>query len=135
MDAEYERSTPLFESERDIIREAGSTPYDLTGNIAGTPFGTEIDPALSAQVGSTVLVNPVPTTTTTPGLAAFAAVAGDPRTVQGCADDAPADYFPSHVLNAFLAAAACGTGCGAAAIPPTKVAEDTAPGLRPGHGS
>ncbi|HZV84256.1 MAG TPA: TonB-dependent receptor [Brevundimonas sp.] len=80
MDAEYERSTPLYESERDIIRDAGLTPYDLTGNIAGTPFGTEIDPALSALVGSTVLLNPVPTTTTNPGLAAFAAAAGDPRT-------------------------------------------------------
>ncbi|HEY0102817.1 MAG TPA: TonB-dependent receptor plug domain-containing protein [Brevundimonas sp.] len=80
MDAEYERSTPLFESERDIVRDPGSTPYDLTGNITGVPFGTEIDPALSAQVGSTILINPVPTTTTTPGLADFAAAAGDPRT-------------------------------------------------------
>ncbi|MDP3800822.1 TonB-dependent receptor plug domain-containing protein [Brevundimonas sp.] len=80
MDAEYERSSPLFESERDIVRDAGSTPYDLIGNVSGSPFGTEIDPALSAQVGSTVLVNPVPTVAGAPTIGDFAAAAGDPRT-------------------------------------------------------
>ncbi len=80
MDAEYERSSPLFESERDIERDSGSTPYDLIGNISGTPFGTEIDPALSTAVGSTVFVNPVPTVPGAPTIGDFAAVAGDPRT-------------------------------------------------------
>ncbi|MFA4894439.1 TonB-dependent receptor [Brevundimonas sp.] len=79
MDAEYERSTPLYESERDIVRDPGSTPYDLTGNISGVPYGAEIDPALSAQVGSTVVVNPVPVSGA-PSIASFAGVAGDPRT-------------------------------------------------------
>lgn len=79
MDAEYERSSPLFESERDIVRDPGSTPYDLTGNVSGVPFGAEIDPALSAQVGSTVLVNPVPIVPGAPTIGDFAAAAGDPR--------------------------------------------------------
>lgn len=79
MDAEYERSTPLYESERDIVRDPGSVPYDLIGNISGVPYGAEIDPALSALVGSTVIVNPVPASGA-PTLANFASVAGDPRT-------------------------------------------------------
>jgi hypothetical protein len=79
VDVEHERSTPLFETERDINREPGSTPYDLTGNISGTPFGTEIDPALSTQVGSVVLVNPIPTVTGAPTIGDFAGVAGSPR--------------------------------------------------------
>lgn len=80
MDAEHERSSPLFESERNIVRVPGSTPYDLIGNISGVPFGTEIDPALSAQVGRTVLGNPVPVVPGAPTIGNFAAVAGDPRT-------------------------------------------------------
>jgi len=79
MDAEYERSNPLYESERDIVRDPGSAPFDLTGNISGIPFGAAIDPALSARVGSTVLVNPVPTAGAAT-IVNFASVAGDPRT-------------------------------------------------------
>jgi hypothetical protein len=88
MDAEYERSTPLFESERDIDREPGSTPFDLIGNVTGRvlvdpvtgqTFIAEIDPALSAQVGQPVTVNPVPATGAAT-IAGFASVAGDPRT-------------------------------------------------------
>ncbi|MGZ9113859.1 MAG: TonB-dependent receptor plug domain-containing protein, partial [Brevundimonas sp.] len=90
MDAEYERSTPLYESERDIRRDPGATPYDLIGNISGIPYRAEIDPvtglpldpeidpALSAQVGRTVVVNPVPVSGA-PTIANFASVAGDPR--------------------------------------------------------
>ncbi|MDI1326811.1 MAG: TonB-dependent receptor plug domain-containing protein [Brevundimonas sp.] len=33
MDAEYERSTPLYESERDIFREPGATPDDLIDDL------------------------------------------------------------------------------------------------------
>ena len=80
MDAEHERSSPLFESERNIIRDPGSTPFDLIGNVSGIPFGTEIDPVLSAQVGGTVLVNPVPGVSGAPTIGDFAAVAGAPRT-------------------------------------------------------
>lgn len=78
MELGYERGTPLFESERDLIREAGSTPFDLIGNISGLPFGDEIDPALSGQVGETATVAPIPTAGFT--LNDFAAAYGDPRT-------------------------------------------------------
>lgn len=54
LDIEYERSTALFESERDIVRDPGSQPFDLAGNLRGVPNGAEIDPALSALAGSTV---------------------------------------------------------------------------------
>jgi hypothetical protein len=80
MDAGYERSSPLFESERNIVRAPGSTPFDLIGNISGVPFRAEIDPALSAQAGRTVLVNAVPVVAGAPTIGDFAAVAGDPRT-------------------------------------------------------
>lgn len=91
LDVEHENSTPLFESERDIVRDPGSTPYDLIGNITdipyraginpmtGLPFATEIDPALSAGVGRVVRINPVPVTGPST-LANFIAAAGDPRT-------------------------------------------------------
>jgi len=84
MDAEHERSTPLFESERDITRQAGLTPYDLIGNVASPGYSpgcltanpatcTVINPALGA-------ITPVPGSTTTPTLADFIAAAGAPRT-------------------------------------------------------
>lgn len=72
MDAEYERSTPLFESERDIVRDPGSTPYDLIGNVTSSPYGDPIDPALGTSTTS-----PVPGGTTTPTLADFIAAAAD----------------------------------------------------------
>ncbi|HEY0599915.1 TonB-dependent receptor plug domain-containing protein [Brevundimonas sp.] len=78
MELEYDRATPLFESERDLVRDPGSTPFDLTGNISGLPFGDEIDPALSGQVGEVATVAPVPTTGFS--LNDFAAAYGDPRT-------------------------------------------------------
>ena len=79
LDVEHENSTPLFESERDIVRDPGSTPFDLIGNIAGIPFGDVIDPALSAGVGSVVRINPVPVTGAAT-LGNFIAAAGAPRT-------------------------------------------------------
>lgn len=78
MELEHENSTPLFESERDLIREPGATPYDLIGNISGDPFGTEIDPALSGLVGVPATVAPVPGSGFS--LGDFASAYGDPRT-------------------------------------------------------
>lgn len=86
MELEYERATPLFESERDLMREAGSTPYDLIGNIVGIPtqaeidagLGGEIDPALSGLVGSRVTEAPIPAAGYT--LGDFAAGYGGLRT-------------------------------------------------------
>ena len=75
MDLEYERSSPLYESERDIRRDPGAQPFDLIGNVSADPFGDDIDPALPG-LDST----PVPGSTTNPTLADFAAAAGDPRT-------------------------------------------------------
>lgn len=86
MDLEYEHSSPLFESERDINRSAGSTPYDLIGNVTSNPYSegcltatpatcTVIDPTLGTAV------TPVPGTTTSPTLADFvAAASGGVRT-------------------------------------------------------
>ncbi|WP_286950118.1 MULTISPECIES: TonB-dependent receptor [Brevundimonas] len=51
LDLEYERDTPLFETERNITREG--VPYDLMGNVTA-PGGGEIDPAMSALLGQSV---------------------------------------------------------------------------------
>lgn len=58
LNAQYQRSDPLFENERDIIPFAG--PFDLAGNIAAPVPGGEIDPALSALAGATVTRVAVP---------------------------------------------------------------------------
>lgn len=52
LDLDYERDTPLFETERNITREERA-PYDLMGNVTA-PGGGEIDPALSALLGQSV---------------------------------------------------------------------------------
>jgi hypothetical protein len=96
MELEHENSTPLFESERDLIRDPGSTPFDLIGNISGLtlidpisglpqtdpttglPLRAEIDPAFSALVGSPATVAPVPISGL--GLGDFAAAYGPLRT-------------------------------------------------------
>ena len=80
LDIEHERDTALYETERDIIRDPGSSPFDRIGNVSGSPFGTEIDPALSALAGSSVLTAPVPTANPNPSLADFAAGADTLRT-------------------------------------------------------
>ncbi len=70
---EHEHATALFETERDITRSAGSQPFDLIGNVAGIPYGTQIDPALPAVVAANPGVF-------NPTLAQFAAGANAPRT-------------------------------------------------------
>ncbi|MGO4687850.1 TonB-dependent receptor [Brevundimonas sp. 2YAF1] len=55
MDLEYRNETPLFETERDIIRSTDGAPYDLLGNVTA-PGGGEIDPALSARFGAPVKI-------------------------------------------------------------------------------
>jgi hypothetical protein len=76
---EHEHETALFETERDIVRDPGSQPFDRTGNVAGIPYGSEIDPALSALAGQTVTVAANPGVAN-PTLAGFAAGANSPRT-------------------------------------------------------
>ncbi|WP_029415659.1 TonB-dependent receptor [Brevundimonas bacteroides] len=76
---EREHDTALFETERDIVRDPGSQPFDRIGNVAGIPYGAEIDPALSTLAGRTVTVAANPGVSN-PTLAGFAAGANSPRT-------------------------------------------------------
>jgi hypothetical protein len=61
------------------VRDPGSQPFDRIGNVAGIPFGAEIDPALSTLAGRTVTVAANPGGPN-PTLAGFAAGANTPRT-------------------------------------------------------
>ena len=70
---ERNHDTALFESERDITREPGSQPFDLIGNVAGIPYGTQIAPNFAAIVAANPGV-------ANPTLAQFAAGANAPRT-------------------------------------------------------
>lgn len=76
---EREHDTALFESERNIVREAGTQPFDLIGNVSGIPYGSEIDPTLSALAGRPVTIAANPGVAN-PSLAGFLAGAGTPRT-------------------------------------------------------
>ncbi|WP_428151985.1 TonB-dependent receptor [Brevundimonas sp.] len=75
MNVSLERShdSALFESERDITRDPGSQPFDLIGNVAGIPYGTQIAPNFAAIVAANPGV-------ANPTLAQFAAGANAPRT-------------------------------------------------------
>jgi hypothetical protein len=58
---EWRQESTLFETERDIVRATSATsPYGLVGNIAASPFGSEIDPALSALAGGLVTLTRAP---------------------------------------------------------------------------
>lgn len=59
-DLEYNRSSPLLESERDILLEPRSQPFSALGNFAAPILGDEIDPALSGALGETITVIGVP---------------------------------------------------------------------------
>lgn len=72
----------LLETERDIYRIPSATsPYGLVGNVAASPFGAEIDPALSALAGGVVTVVRAPDAAWRgpQDLAAFAAGADAPE--------------------------------------------------------
>lgn len=81
LDVQYQHATPVFESDRDIARPLGDSPYDRVGNVGGVPAGGEIDPALSGLAGSVVTLAGVPGAATTgiPTLADFAATANTPN--------------------------------------------------------
>lgn len=76
LDLEYERADALFESDRDIVRDPGGQPFDLTGNLRGVPNGAEIDPALSALAGSRVTAVALPAGDSSLTLADLTAGAG-----------------------------------------------------------
>lgn len=76
------QESTLFEGERDIVRAPSATsPYGLVGNVAGSPFGGEIDPALSALAGGRVTLARAPLSAAdgAASLSAFAAGAGNPE--------------------------------------------------------
>ncbi|WP_133254192.1 TonB-dependent receptor [Phenylobacterium deserti] len=74
LDVKASTSDPLFENERNIIQNVSGRPYDTIGNVTASPFGGEIDPALSALAGQPLTVAPLPTSLTgAPTLGAFAA--------------------------------------------------------------
>jgi hypothetical protein len=71
---EYERSSALYESERNLVTETSGRPYDPRGNITAVDGG-EIDPALSALLGgrpATVIGVPPSAAAGRPTLADFA---------------------------------------------------------------
>ncbi|MGV9005654.1 MAG: TonB-dependent receptor plug domain-containing protein [Brevundimonas sp.] len=82
LDVQYQHATPVYESDRDIVRGPSDTPYDRIGNIGGVPPGGEIDPALSILAGSMVTVAGVPVSATSgpSTLADFAATANRANT-------------------------------------------------------
>lgn len=76
--ARYHRDSPLFETERGVIRTPlAGAPYDLLGTIVG-PAGGEIDPALSGMAGKTVTLAAAPASAAqgAPDLDDFVAGAG-----------------------------------------------------------
>lgn len=77
VNALYQRSDALFESERDLIPFAAA-PFDIAGNVAAPFPGGEIDPALSALAGTRVTHAAVPAAAggRAPTLGEFAAGAG-----------------------------------------------------------
>lgn len=81
LDMRYQHETMLYEHERDIVPTANGGPYDLTGNVVGAGGG-EIDPALSALVGSPVTVAAAPASAAAgrPALGDFRAGAGQAAT-------------------------------------------------------
>jgi hypothetical protein len=73
--AEYNHSGNLLESERDLTQSTPASPFSLTGNVGASPFGGEIDPALSAIAGHPVTVAAVPGSATA-GAAPLSAFTG-----------------------------------------------------------
>lgn len=60
-DLEYNKSSSLLESERNVLLEPQSQPFDVLGNFAAPIFGEEIDPALSTALGEPITVIGIPT--------------------------------------------------------------------------
>lgn len=87
LSVEVERSSALYEDERDLIGRASRRPYAIGGNIMAADPGAEIDPALSALAGRPVTVAGVPASAAagTATLADFAAGAG----IAGVSDTRP----------------------------------------------
>jgi hypothetical protein len=71
--AEYNQAEGLLESERDLLDRTAGTPFAIGGNVTASPFGAEIDPALSGLAGRTLTVVGIPSSlSATPALGEFA---------------------------------------------------------------
>lgn len=76
---DWRQDSTLFETERTIFRApSGTAPYGLVGNVAGSPFGSEIDPALSMLAGRALTVASAPGTAAA-GAAPPSAFSGAPE--------------------------------------------------------
>jgi hypothetical protein len=61
IDLKYNRASALTEAERSLTSlAAGNAPFDVAGNVTGLGANGEIDPALSALAGKTVVIAGVP---------------------------------------------------------------------------
>lgn len=79
LNLDYQQTSPLLESERDLTGTAYNGAYDLAGNITALPGAAsdEIDPALSALAGAPVTIAGVPASAASaaPTLGGFAGTA------------------------------------------------------------
>ena len=69
VDLKYQRTSPLYESERSIAPTTGGIPYATAGNVTAATFGDPIDLALPASVAGI----PASAADGAPSLADFAA--------------------------------------------------------------
>jgi len=115
LNVEYDHSSNLLESERGVTR-AGTSLFDIAGNIIPGTGSTEIDPALSAAAGTAVTIAGVPSGlgTTAPTLGAFVAGANranvsdltDYRTLRGPSTNLTVGGVYSRVLSPKVSATA-----------------------------
>ncbi|TVV71661.1 TonB-dependent receptor [Sphingomonas solaris] len=56
----YERSSALYESERDVVPQTPRQPFDFTGNVTSATGGAPVDAGLSALLGRAATVVGVP---------------------------------------------------------------------------
>ncbi|MDF7774297.1 TonB-dependent receptor plug domain-containing protein, partial [Sphingomonas sp. AOB5] len=79
---QYDGTTRLTESERDITSTVTPSLFDFRGNVSGAVANGEIDPALSAIAGSTTTIAGVPASAASgaPSLANFGTTAGTRNT-------------------------------------------------------
>ena len=59
IDIKYQAAGGLTDAERDLVEPQAGAPFDFAGNVV-SPTGGEIDPALSALVGTPVTIAGVP---------------------------------------------------------------------------
>ncbi|WP_431469325.1 TonB-dependent receptor plug domain-containing protein [Sphingosinithalassobacter sp. LHW66-3] len=114
LNVEYEGSSALLESERDIVPTTSTGFYDVVGNITAPGGVGEIDPALSAIAGIPVTVAGVPGGAAggAPALAGFVPTANTPnangltpyRTLRGPSEQLSINAVVSRALSTDITA-------------------------------